>query len=285
MRNTALQIRCARRGVVAIFSLLVVTSVAVGQNNSLFGANRRSVSGRRQSPTTQPAAPVEVQEAGGAARGAAPVEIANAVDDRVVEARATLQADRPERRPNAVLLAVSPFAVPVKEPEKIRVNDFVTVIVRESKTAVTNAKLESKKDWKLDSVLSRWICFNSKQGSSRRRQPDGSPATTFTYYNDYKGDGTYNRNDALTTRITARVIDVKPNGNLVLEGKDEIRWDDEGYTITLVGECRSKDVTPENTVLSTQITNRQVVVKSHGAVRDGTKRGWIQKGLDFFGLF
>jgi len=138
---------------------------------------------------------------------------------------------------------MSPFAVTKPEAEKIKVNDLITIIVRESKTVTSDSKLESKKDWKLDSALTKWICFNASQGIVPATFPDGTPAMALNWNNDYKGDGTYDRKDELTTRVTARVIDVKPNGNLVLEAKDEIRIDEEGYTISLVGECRGLDVT------------------------------------------
>ncbi len=61
--------------------------------------------------------------------------------------------------------------------------------------------------------------------------------------------------------------------------------DEEQFTITLTGTCRSDDVTPTNSVLSTQIANLVLVEKNHGAVRDATKRGWIPRILDFAKLW
>ena len=257
-------------------SLIVIPAVlalcappAAAQNNSLLGARHGNGGNGHAPATSQPAAEPTTPLLNGSG----------------TTARATLKADRPEPKPNAVLLQLSPFSVSRPNPEKIKVNDLVTIIVRESKTATSNSKLESKKDWKLDGGLTKWINFNSDQGVVPEQFPDGTPGVALTWNNDYKGDGTYDRKDELTTRVTARVIDVKPNGNLVLEAKDEIRIDDEGYTITLVGECRSQDVTPQNTVLSTQISDRTIDVQHAGAVRDATRRGWLQRTLDLLRTF
>jgi flagellar L-ring protein precursor FlgH len=205
--------------------------------------------------------------------------------DLAVDARATLKADRPESKPNATLLRWSPLAVKGPDPEKIKVNDLVTIIIRESKTAKTDSKLESKKDWKLDSALDKWIRLSNTHGIVPAQFEAGSPAATFNFQNDYKGDGKYDRTDELVTRVTARVIDVKPNGNLVLEATKEITMDDDGYTITLTGECRAADVTADNTVLSTQIAEPVINVQHSGAVRDATRRGWLMRALDLLRLF
>ena len=203
----------------------------------------------------------------------------------VVSARPSMKADRPDPKSNAVLLAASPFAVSRPDPEKIKVHDLVTIIVRETKTVTTGASMESKKDWKIDAALDRWVRFTDDNNIEPDPQANGKPGIAWKWYNDYKGDGKYDRTDELTTRVTAQVVDIKPNGNLVIEARDEIRIDDEGYTITLVGECRSLDVTPQNTVLSTQITNRTINVQHCGVVRDATRRGWIQRGLDLLRPF
>lgn len=258
-----------RSWVIALSILGLCPALAFAQNNSLLGAGRRNGNSGNHSPTSQPAA----YEPTGGSFGMA------------MDARATLKADRPDPKPNAVLLRWSPMAVRGPDPEKIKVHDLVTIIVRESKTAKTDSKLESKKDWQLDSSLDKWIRLSNSHGLVPAKFEEGSPAAAFNFQNDYKGDGRYDRKDELVTRITARVIDVKPNGNLVLEATKEITMDDDGFTITLTGECRVTDVTPDNTVLSTQIADPVIDVQHKGAVRDATRRGWFQRALDTLRLF
>ncbi len=255
--------------VITAFASLAITPATLGQNNSLLGSGRHNGGNGHGWATSRPAA---------ADSGAGAF-------DTAVEVRATLKSDRPDTKSNALLLRWSPLAIPSPDPEKIKVHDLVTIIIRESKTAKTDSKLESKKDWKLDSSLDEWIRFSNAHGLVPAQFEQGNPSAAFKWNNDYQGDGKYDRKDELTTRVTARVIDVKPNGNLTLEATKQITMDDDGYTITLTGECRADDVTADNTVLSTQVADPVIDVQHTGAVRDATRRGWIQRALDLMRLF
>ena len=87
------------------------------------------------------------------------------------------------------------------------------------------------------------------------------------------------------TRIQARVIDVKPNGNLVLEARKRITVDEEDQIATLSGVCRSKDVTAQNSVLSTQVADLEISVSHTGAARDASRRGWAMRLFDLLRPF
>jgi flagellar L-ring protein precursor FlgH len=249
---------------------------AAAQSNSLFRGRTAVPSGPARSPAPASAAPTS--QPAGAAPAAAPEYARPAARPAAADARTAT-------KPNAYLLRVSPLAVAAPEPEKIAVHELITIVVSESKTATSDAKLQSTKDWTLDSALKQWIRLSDEHGVVPASFEQGNPAVSFDYKNDYGGIGKYNRKDSLTTRITATVIDVKPNGNLVLAATKKIEIDEEGYTITLTGVCRSKDVGPQNTILSTQIAEPEIIVKHSGAVRDASKRGWLMRGLDLLRPF
>jgi flagellar L-ring protein precursor FlgH len=251
------------RAVAALCALAAWPVLAQAQSNSLFNARPRPA------PTSQPA----VVQPLNPAHGPTPVALPAMQNERLIT------------QPNATLLRISPFAVAPPEPERIGVNSWVTVVVLESKTATSDSKLESKKDWTLDTELKKWLRYSDSNGVVPAKFEAGNPAVSFDHKNEYKGDGKYDRKDSLTTRLEARVIDVKPNGSLVLEARKSVKIDEEGYTITLIGECRSQDVTAQNTVLSTQIGDMRIDVQHEGAVRDAARRGWAQKALDFLRPF
>ena len=112
-----------------------------------------------------------------------------------------------------------------------------------------------------------------------------SPSLTDTELRLDKGEATVDRSDSLTARITAEVVDVKPNGTLVLQAHKFIKTDDEEQEFTLTGTCRAEDVTPDNSVLSTTLHDLNVKKNSKGAARDTTKRGWVPRLLDFINPF
>lgn len=253
----------------AVALALVGTPSASAQDNSLFRRGPRVQPAQREVPTSQPAEskPVTVI-------GAPIVHVRESAEDEVLDPK-----------PNSVLLAMSPYAVRLPEPEQIRINDLVTIIVRVSKTAKSDSKMESKKEWTNEWALEKWIRLSDRHGIVPALFTQGKPAVEFEYSDEYGGDGKYDRKDSLTTRVQARVIDVKPNGNLVLEARNDVSFGEEDYTVTLTGTCRSEDVTPQNTVLSSQIADLDLRVDDRGALRDATRRGWLKRTLDILRPF
>ncbi len=179
--------------------------------------------------------------------------------------------------------SASLYSIPAQTPRKFKVEDLVTIIVRQQKKYEADAEMEAKKKWNLSGKLSDWFRFYDAQHLGSDKLSNGQPGAQFDYDNKYKTEGQNDREDKFTTRITARVIDVKPNGNLVMEATLEEQHDEEYASVTLTGICRSIDVSPDNTVLSTQIADLRIVEKNKGSVRDSTTRGWAPKLLNFQG--
>ena len=186
---------------------------------------------------------------------------------------------------NPTLLRASPIAVELPQPEKIAVGDLVTIIIREDKKFSTTSKLESEKEWKLEAELKKWFRLDGLTKLLNQDFPGGTPGADFEFANEYEGEGKVNRKDSLVTRIQARVIDVKPNGNLVLEARKRITVDEEDQIATLSGVCRSKDVTAQNSVLSTQVADLEIGVSHTGAARDASRRGWAMRLFDLLRPF
>ena len=93
------------------------------------------------------------------------------------------------------------------------------------------------------------------------------------------------RSDTLTARITAEILDVKPNGTIVLQARKHIKTDDEEQQFILSGICRAEDIGTDNTVLSTQMYDLSLQKNSKGDVRESTERGNLPKLLDFINPF
>ena len=80
--------------------------------------------------------------------------------------------------------------------------------------------------------------------------------------------------------VTAMVVDVRPNGTLVLEAHKTIRASGQLWEYALTGIVRRDDVSPANTVLSEKIADLQIYKDERGKVRDSTKRGWFLRVWD-----
>ncbi len=169
--------------------------------------------------------------------------------------------------------------MPPVPPKAYRPGDLITIIVREQRKWEADSDLETKKKFDVKSELDAFFKpINGGLGSSNFSR--GKPNVDYNFDQKFKTEGDSSREDKLTTRLTARILDVKPNGLLVLEGRAKIVHDEESSQITLTGTCRKEDITADNTVLSTQIADKQVVVSNEGALKATATRGWITKLLD-----
>ena len=92
--------------------------------------------------------------------------------------------------------------------------------------------------------------------------------------------GEYEREDRFSARIAAEILEVKPNGTVVLEARKRIEKDDEIQTILIAGKVRTEDITLQNTVLSSQLADLTLSVQNEGEVRDAAKKGFLTKLFD-----
>jgi flagellar L-ring protein precursor FlgH len=106
-----------------------------------------------------------------------------------------------------------------------------------------------------------------------------SPVTS-KYGNEFDGSGSTARSGALTAYISARIIQIRPNGNLVIEGNREVRVNHENQIITLTGEVRPRDISPDNIVQSTYIADARISYSGSGTLNDQQRPGWLARILD-----
>lgn len=192
--------------------------------------------------------------------------------------------ETPQRERNFTYERYSWISLTPPAPKKFRLGDLLTVIVRERRKYEADADLETKKQFDVNSELQAFIKATAG-GIGEAAFRRGKPTIDYKYQNRIKNEGDTNREDKLTTRLTATIIDVKPNGLLVVEAMSQVQHDDEISMVTLTGTCRKEDVTPDNTILSTQMADKHLVIQNQGALRAASRRGWIPKIIDWLNPF
>jgi flagellar L-ring protein precursor FlgH len=180
---------------------------------------------------------------------------------------------------------VSYFSVPEPEPRTIKKHDLVTIIVSEESEFSSKGTTDLKKSADFDAKIDAFVRFSLAKLALNPTALSSNPEIKTEGTRDFKGDGSVNRSDSFTARITAEVLDVKPNNTLVLQARQHIKTDEEEQMMILSGICRVDDITPDNTVLSTQIFDKDLTKTHKGAVNDTTKRGWVPKLLDVVNPF
>jgi flagellar L-ring protein FlgH len=184
----------------------------------------------------------------------------------------------PGHRRSLTLEDTSFSYVKVEPPKEIVLNDLITVVVDEKQRFYSRGEMDQRKRSNADARLQDWFTFNGlwldpipeNQRDVRLR---GQLNSQFRTQAELQG------RDALSFRIACRVVDIRPNGNLVLEGRRNIRNNEEIWEQALTGICRREDVLPNNTVLSEDIYEISVYKRETGHVRDGYRRGWLSRVL------
>ena len=86
-----------------------------------------------------------------------------------------------------------------------------------------------------------------------------------------KGQGATTSSSKLQTSLSGQVIAVLPNGNLVVEAQRQVLLNHQKETAIVRGVVRPGDIAPNNTVLSTSLSNLEIELKGKGVVSDATR--------------
>ncbi len=184
--------------------------------------------------------------------------------------------------PSETLQAHSLFVVTPPKPRTYAKHDLIEVIINKSSVQKFEQSLDTKKDYDLSAELSKFPSLQRLLKDATIGEGIGSskPGLDITSKNKFKGEGTAERSDRITTRMAATVIDVKPNGTLVIEARESIQSDKETSTMVLTGVARGEDVSKSNTVQSTQLANFNLRIEHTGEVRDTAQKGLIPRVLE-----
>jgi flagellar L-ring protein precursor FlgH len=276
-KHKRLSILCVAAG--SVFGGVVSAQTAPGTSPGQSTAAQRPPSGRAPADPRQ-AAPAAAQPQTPARADTA--SLMHKSGGSLLQATLAAAPDPAQAR----LRDVSFFGVPEPEPRTIKKHDLVTIVVREESAFSSKGTADLKRETDIEAKLEEFIKLKLSnfeiQGGAQGPVP---PAIKFSAKREFKGDGEVDRTDSLTARITGEVLDVKPNGTLVLQARKQIRTDEEVQQFILTGICRAEDVNADNSILSTQLFDLQLQKNHTGAVRDATKRGWFLKFLDVVSPF
>ncbi|WP_299569878.1 flagellar basal body L-ring protein FlgH [uncultured Shewanella sp.] len=149
-----------------------------------------------------------------------------------------------------------------------KVGDIITVLLNESTQAKKSANNEIKKDSNLsvDPIYAGGGNVTIKGVPLDLRYSDEM---------NTKRESDADQSNSLDGSISANVMQVLSNGNLVIRGEKWISINNGDEFIRVTGMVRSQDITPENTVESTRVANARIQYSGTGTFADVQKVGWL----------
>jgi len=171
------------------------------------------------------------------------------------------------------------------EPRPVRLHDIITVLVDEKSVVISEGEIDNRKKASLDAVLNDWILLKN-MAMIPDPQSAGEPQIKGKIDKKYRSEEGLETRDSMIFRVAVTVVDIRPNGNLVVEGTRSIQNNEEVWEYSLSGEVRPEDLNKQtNSVRSENVAALRIIKREAGHVRDGYRRGWLQKVMDGYQLF
>lgn len=153
-----------------------------------------------------------------------------------------------------------------------QIGDILTVILQERTSSSKSSNVEIKKESEVS------IAPTVGTGTILGSQPslgEFGLNTSLTSGSDFKGESDADQSNRLTGNISVTVVDVYPNGTLVIRGEKWITLNRGNEFIRISGLVRPMDIAPNNTVPSTKIANARITYSGTGELADSQEMGWL----------
>ncbi len=164
-------------------------------------------------------------------------------------------------------------------PKARRVGDILTIRIVENSTATNKASTSTDRSSSLSASMDAFFNMEKRYPSDH---PFFNPFSSVggSIDSQFGGSGATQRSGALSAYMTAQVVEVLPNGNLIIEGNREVRVNAENQMITLTGVVRPRDVSADNEILSTYIADARISYSGTGILNDRQRPGWFTRIMD-----
>jgi len=154
-----------------------------------------------------------------------------------------------------------------------KAGDIITVMIAESATAQQAAKTNTQDDASIEVKSNPQVPFFKKVVSQFIGKNE--------IKNSWNGNGTTTRSGKLDGTVTTTVMEVLPNGNLLLEGSRSVRLNRETQLLRVKGIARPRDINASNEIKSSLLANAEIKYEGKGSVGSTQKPGLMTQITQF----
>ncbi|MCS7026695.1 MAG: flagellar basal body L-ring protein FlgH [Bryobacteraceae bacterium] len=153
----------------------------------------------------------------------------------------------------------------VRDQRAYQLDDLVTVVISDRASAVTRGSTSTARNSTTKGSIS--ALAGSLAAAGRLAN-----LANLNGASKLDGKGQTSRESELSTSLSARIVAVLPNGNLVIEGSKDVQVNSERQVVTVRGVCRPQDLSVANTIRSEQLAFLEVRINGRGVVGDAVRR-------------
>ena len=155
------------------------------------------------------------------------------------------------------------------------IDDAVTILITEDTKATNSAGTSLDRNDALTTKLGVGASSSGGLGVSAAGSIDVNSGS------DFHSNSSNTRKESFQTRLSARVVDVEQNGNLILRGRRSMTINGEEQTVTIQGTVRPVDISPNNTIYSYLIMDMKLIIEGDGNLTEVQNPGLITKFIRF----
>jgi flagellar L-ring protein FlgH len=163
-----------------------------------------------------------------------------------------------------------------------KVGDIVTIRIVESASASNKADTGTSRTSTLTAGIDSILGMEKRYNSQPEKYPFFNPFSEIkgSLDSSFAGTGATTRSGDLTAYITVTISRVLANGNLEIVGSRAVTVNEERQLITLTGAIRSRDISPDNVILSTYVADARIVYSGSGVINERQQPGWLARVID-----
>ena len=160
-----------------------------------------------------------------------------------------------------------------------RRGDIITIVISETASASKEASTATERKTSLEAGMPNFLGMEGRQLFTKHFG-DLSKLINASGDSKFDGTGSTSRQESLSATITAKVIDVLPNSNLLIEGRRNIKVNNEDQEIVLEGVVRQRDIGTDNKVNSIYVADARISYSGKGIISDRQSPGWLMNIVD-----
>jgi len=172
-----------------------------------------------------------------------------------------------------------------KDQRATKVGDILTVNINVTDSATVDNKTTRSRTAREGASANALLGYERSLGKILPEAIDPENLIDTNSSSKNEGAGSVNRKEAINTTVAAIITQILPNGNFVIQGRQEVRINFEVREIMISGVVRPEDISNQNTVQHTQIAEARISYGGRGQLTDVQQARYGQQLFDILAPF